>query len=718
MKRNSRTDKKESYFSQNRFFVLKWLLIISLAAFLTFVGYCIAISDEVPSMTELENPKQQLKTVLYSKQNTIIGELYSKNRTHVTFEQLPEHLVETLIAREDARFFEHSGIDILRLVKGTIKSAFYKLTGVGRLEGGSTLSMQTAGNQFVGRDRNIKRKVLEVLTALQLERTYSKKEIIEIYFNTVAFSHNAYGIGEAAKTYFSKPIEEITIDESAILVAMLKGPSIYNPISNPESAIRQRNIVLRQLERYGKISKVEYDTLSSKPIIVKRTENGIKAPYFRNQLDRELQELGKQYGFDPQTDGLKVYSTLDTVIMSAMDSAITNNLPKIQQASLNHSDTQWLRKVYQSDTTYKSPKEADSAFFANHVVQFGFIVIDQTTGEVIGHRGGRDGYYYDHVFQGSRQPGSTVKPFVYAVAIDNGLSPATRRLDVPINIILSDSDSWSPTNWDEKYEGPVTLRHALAQSKNVVTVRLMHEDLGERGPHHVKRLMRDMKITSNINPVLSIVLGVNVVTPIELASAYSAFANRGIWVQTHTISRILDKDNNEIYRAPIRKEEVLNENTAFLITSMLQSGVNAGTSGRIRYHSNVPRRIKVAGKTGTTQNLTDIWAIAYTPRFVACVWFGMDQPKHKINLYSSWAVPVVGDLIRETYEAHTDWKPLDFEVPDGIVELEICDDNDEIELAIPSCTKRTKEYFRKEFAPAVSCRKHDFKHKKQNKTYF
>ena len=718
MKRNTRVGVKESLFSLSRFFLLKWLLIISLALFLTFVGYCFAISDEIPSMSELENPKQQLKTVLYSKQNTIIGEIFSKNRTHVTFEQLPDHLVETLISREDARFFNHSGIDILRLVKGTIKSAIYKLTGFGRLEGGSTLTMQTAGNQFVGRERNVKRKILEVLTALQLERTYSKKEIIEIYFNTVAFSHNAFGIGEAAKTYFSKRVEELTISESAILVAMLKGPSIYNPISYPERAVKQRNIVLKQLERYGKITKIEYDTLSQKPIIVKRSSSEIKAPYFRNQLDRELRELGEQYRFDPQTDGLKVYTTLDTIVMSAMDSAINNNLPKIQKASLDRPETQWLRKVYQSDTTYTSKEEADSAFFAKHIVQYGFIVIDQRTGEVVGHKGGREGYYYDHVFQGKRQPGSTVKPFVYAVAIDNGLSPATRRLDVPITIVQSDSDSWSPVNWDEKYEGPVTLRHALAQSKNVVTVRLLHEDLGERGPHHVKRLMRDMKITSDIRPVLSIVLGVNTVSPIELASAYSAFANRGIWVQTHTITRILDKDNNEVYRAPIRKEEVLNENTAFLVTSMLQTGVNRGTSARIRHRSKVPYNIKVAGKTGTTQSLTDIWAIAYTPRFVACVWFGMDEPKHKINLYSSWAVPVVGDLIRETYEAHTDWKPLDFEMPDGIIELVICDDNDEVELAIPSCTKRIKEYFRKEFAPTVSCKKHDFNRKRQNKTYF
>ncbi|MCB0278424.1 MAG: transglycosylase domain-containing protein [Calditrichaeota bacterium] len=684
------------------------------------IAYCITISDEIPSLVELENTDQSLKTVLYSANNDVIGSIYKENRTNVTYDQLPENLVNALLATEDRAFFDHSGIDLYRMFSAVGKTVIHYLSG-GRLfvrQGGGSITMQAARNVYTGRAGTVKRKLLEMMIALELERTYSKKEIIPIYLNTVFYGHHAYGIAAAAKTYYNKDVSELTIDESATLVGLLQSPSNTNPLTSPESAISRRNLVFRFMLESNFINQMQYDTLKLKPIVTNKAEVRQKAPYFVARIEKELKDLGEKLHFDPYTDGLTVFTTMDTAVQNAMDSAIAVQLPEIEKYSFTHPKTLRLLEHYRSDTIYTSTEQADSAFWAKNLIQYGFITLDHRTGQVLGHIGGRDyyQYYFDHVFQGMRLPGSTIKAFLYAAAIESGLSPAHKILDAPYVLFEDDTSRWTPENDNYSYEGLVTLRYGLRWSKNMVALRLQDE-IG--GPANVRKVMRDMMITAPIKAVPSLPLGTNQIKPIELVSAYGAIANGGVMTTTHTITKILDKNNNLIYEAAIEKKVVMNENTAYILTDMLKSGVNGGTSSRIRFVNKVPYSIEVAGKTGTTDDNIDIWSIAYTPRFTTCIWLGMDDPKHRTNLSSKYAVMVVGEFIRRIYEAKKgEWKPLEFVQPDGVVELEVCGDNDKVQLANVSCPIKLKEKFRKEFAPTENCEIHGFGKKNRKKKDF
>ncbi len=696
--------------------LLFYALTVIFTVFFGLLGYCYTISDEVPSLKLIENPDLGLKTIIYSRNNEPIGEIYQSNRTNVTFDQLPEHLIQALVATEDRNFYEHSGIDVLGFTRAVFKTVINKLSA-GKLfvqQGGGTITMQTARLLYTGRAGTIKRKLLEMMIALQLERTYSKREVLEIFFNTMFYGHRSYGIVTAAKTYFNKSVEELTADESAILVGLLQRPSQTNPITSAEDSFVRRNMVLNFMAIQGYLDIATRDSLKAKPVTVVRGETKRVAAYFRERLNYELTELGKVYGFNPETDGLQVYTTLDTTVQMAMDSAIYGRLPDIQTQSFNSSKTQELRNRYLNDSTYVSKAQADSAFKANHVVQYGFITIDHKRGEVLGHLGGLPGYYYDHVFNGRRQPGSLIKPFVYATAIDNGYTAATKVLDAPY-VIIEDSVRWHPENWDGMTRGLVTLRYGLTHSINLAVLNL--QDL-IGGPRPVRELMLKMGFTTTIKAVPSLPLGVNVVRPIELVAAYGAFANRGTLVENHTIQRILDKHGNVIYTAQPKRKEVLNEKTAYIIQNMMESVVNNGSAARIRSVSNVPYSIHVAGKTGTTNDHTDIWTAAYTPRFTTVIWLGLDNPKHKINLWSTASVPIVGDFIKRVYDANPNWEHQEFPRPEGIEEREICAENDSLFLANPECPSKYTEIFRVEFAPTEQCKLHTSQNKRTKRNYF
>lgn len=701
-----RRERQSTPKSRSRPILLNRLLIVlTTGTFLVLSGLVLfawSISDEIPELRKIENPDLGLKTIIYSRNNVNVGEIYKENRTNVTYDQLPEHLIHALTATEDRRFFEHSGVDILGFTRAVIKTGMNKVFGIGVQQGGGTISMQTARLLYTGRAGTIKRKLLEMMIAWKLERTYSKQEILEIFFNTMFYGHRSYGLTTAARTYFNKPVNELTIEESAILVGLLQRPSATNPISDPNLSKRRRDMVLYFMYETGHLSRAEKDSLQALPIVLDQFERKTVAPHFRNRLNKELTQLGEELGFSPETDGLQVFTTLDTTVQFAMDSAIRKYIDEIQASSLAKIKTRELRERYLNDSTYVSEEQADSAFQANHLVQYGFITIDHAKGEVLGHIGGRPGSYYDHVFQGVRQPGSLIKPFVYATAIDNGLSPAHKVLDAPYTIV-EDTVIWSPKNWDNKTRGLVSMRTALQHSINLAVLHLQDE-VG--GASAVRSLMRTMGFTTPIKPVPSLPLGVNVVRPIEYVAAFGAFANRGTLVENHTIQKILDKNGNIIFQAAPRRKEVLNEQTAFILTTMLESVVNGGSAGRIRYQSKVPYTIKVASKTGTTNDFTDIWCAAYTPRFTTVVWFGLDNPKHKINLWSSSAVPVIGESIRLIYEANPNWDKREFVMPDGVEKVEICGENNGVFLTNTECPTKIQEYFRSTLKPTEHCKLH------------
>ena len=691
------------FIKNNAYPIFKWLMVSFLSFTLIFILYAWYISSEIPSLKDLEETDSSLRTEIYSKNNHLIGSIFKQDRKNVPYDQLPKHLVDALVMTEDVRFYDHSGVDLMGWMRAIPNTAMYYVSGgnIGMRSGASTISMQVAGNLWTTRVRTIKRKVLEMMTAFKLERTYSKKEIIEIYFNTVFYGHNAYGIESAARRYFGKEVNQLDTLEAAALVGAVKGPSYMNPRRTKRSKER-RNIVLSQMVKYGGLSQTAYDSLKvlETKVIPKVGSSNSVARYFNDRIEKELNKLGRELGFDPKTDGLRVFTTLDTGFQNAVDSVLLLNDSTLQSKSLTHPESIKLKQRYRRDTTYVSIEKADSAFFSNHVVQHGFIAIDHKNGEVLAHNGGKGGqYFYDHVFQGERQPGSTTKPFVYAAALEIGLTPADKLWDGPYSAFTGESDSsrYSPDNWDNKFlDKDVTLRYGISRSLNTIAVRV--QDYLE-GPKPVIAKMREMGIKVKIPAVQSLPLGPFEISPFEMVSAYTGFANNGVKVEAHTIREIQDKHGNSIYTASYVPEEVLNKNTAFIITDMLRSSVDydyvvkrfpgmaAPTSGRIRFMSNVSKKIPVAAKTGTTNKYRDAWIIAYTPRFTAGLWVGIDLPekdgkhrrfRHHVNLYSSSIVNIMGDFIKRVYDAHPEWEDEQFDIPDGVEQLSVCESNPKV----------------------------------------
>jgi penicillin-binding protein 1A len=695
--------------------------ILTFVLLITSVGF--GLFGELPSFRDLENPKSNLATEVISSDGNILGTYFIQNRSNAKYKDLSPNLVNALIATEDVRFYKHSGVDL----KGTFAIIFY--SAIGKKRGSSTITQQLAKNLFPRKKQNIFNigiiKLKEWLTAIKIERNYTKEEIITMYFNTVDFGSNSYGIKAAAKTYFGKTPIKLTIDESALLVGILKGTTVFSPIKNPERAIKRRNVVLEQMEKYGFISEAQLTENTSKELNLQfqsPDHNQGTATYFREYVRQEVtawcKENKKTDGetYDIYRDGLKIYTTIDSRMQAYAEAAVKEHLTYLQAEFYKHwkGKTPWgentdiiltsmrrsdryqqlkdegiseseIKKIFDTpikmtlfswagdiDTTL-SP--IDSIKYYKWYLRSSFMSMDPHNGAIKAWVGGPNYEYfkYDQVKMGKRQVGSTFKPFVYTVAMDNGWSPCYEAPNLPI--VFEDFDNWSPKNSDGKQGGMMTLRNGLANSVNLITAFMMKQV----GPQAVVNVAKKMGITSDIPAYPSICLGTADVSLYEMVGAYATYANKGVWTEPVYISRIEDKNGNVLYEKIPRKVDALSEQTAYLMLYMLRGVVDKGTGLRLRgprYRFTNP----IAGKTGTTQENSDGWFIGITPDLVSGVWTGAeDRSVHfrstNLGEGANTALPIWALYMKKVYaDATLKISKGDFTPPAGGLDVEIdCD---------------------------------------------
>jgi penicillin-binding protein 1A len=643
-------------------------------------------SRDLPSMERLEMIEPALKTRILARDSTVIKELYEQNRIYIPIEEIPVRMQRTFLAVEDRRFYQHSGIDIQRL----FVSLWRDLIHWNRAQGASTITQQISTDLFLNKkEQTFTRKIREALLAFKIERTYSKDQILEMYLNQIYFGEGTYGIEAASRKFFGKSVRDIGLNQMALLAGLPKNPGGYNPFTNPDRAAKRVNLVLGAMAEFHVITEAQRDSLRDCPLdLVKRVSADQDfAGYFTEYIRQILEE--KFGARSIYRDGYTVYTTLD---------------PKLQRAaetSLERYDTQ-LETAYSFKLTrakYEAAVAAGEQISPDYV-QSALVAIDPRTGHILAMVGGRNfrETQYNRAIQAPRQPGSAFKPFVYIAALENGYNPSDILIDTPLVIELPNGDVWKPRNYDRKFHGAVSLREALSRSINVPSIKLLQTI----GPPSVIAVAKRMGIKSRLQNVLSLALGTNEVTLLDITSAYGVLAAEGMRAEPMAILRIEDRNGNTVEEYREYHEEVLQPDIAYMITDMLTSVIDevGGTGTNVRkYGLNIP----VAGKTGTTDEYTDGWFVGYSPELVVGVWTGYDERKTMGDAMTGARVslPIWIETMKAAYP---DNRGPDFNRPPNIIDELICQDSGL--LSTPYCPRVVREIFIEGNEPTRQCDLH------------
>ena len=694
--------------------------------FAFIAGFVIYLFIGLPPIEKLENPQTAVATLVKSRDGVVLDKYYTENRTSVPIEEISPHVVDALIATEDHRFYNHWGIDMIR----TLAIPYHLMTGT--VQGGSTITQQLARNlyrQEIGLEFSVTRKLREMITAIQIEQSYTKREIIEMYLNTVEFPNSAFGIEAAAQTHYNKTAKDLTISEAATMVGSLNAITRYNPRLNPENAKRRRNTVLYLMKERGLIDAGFHAKLQANPITLNYqppSQSGRESRYFGEFIRKKVQPWAEENGYDLDTDGLTIYTTIDSRLQKYAEQAVQTKLDTMQimfQNEWTSPGGEYMNEYWEKFPTYfrdyvretdryknafskyNTDQEsvvfdtlfADSAFVdsvkrARTRLEASFVAVDPNNGNVLAWVGGSDygNVQYDHVYQSRRQTGSTFKPIVYTVAIDNGYKPYHKFSKFPTKFYDRSGKVWDPKD-PTVAPGPemVPLSQALARSLNNVTVRMLPEIAGAPGTtkleeldpaaRKIKQMASNLGIDmSNTRAYPSIALGTAQASLLEMVSAYTTFANQGVHIDPVGLVRIEDKEGNIIKEYnPEYTGEVISPETAYMMVDMLRGVIRGGedyygTGVRLRNSYNV--RQDVAGKTGTTQNSADNWFIAMMPHIVMGAWVGGEDRRIRFP-QDTWlgegahaALPIVGEFItRTTNDPEAPWSYDGFEAPPGFV---------------------------------------------------
>ena len=698
--------------------------LVSFLFILIILIWVIVVSKDLPSLDELQkfNPEEISK--IYSADGRLLKELHlGSPRDVVKISKIPKYIRSALLVMEDRQFFDHSGVAIESIFRAVVVN----VVSQSKRQGASTITQQLARNMYntIGFKKTFSRKLKELITALHIEKVYTKSEIMELYLNSVYFGHRRYGIQSASKYYFGKDVSKLNLNESAILIGLLPAPARYSPKNHPDRAINRRNLVLHVMREHNYINDREYALAKESKIIISPTmDNYGTAPYFTKHVIKELEKIDDALDINYFTDGLIIHTTLDSRVQDVLESSfdvtmehnqkvlddelITNNFKLKSAISFSELDIDSVTSMIKNKLTI--PREMRKEF----LVQGSAVVLDPINGHILGMIGGRNENEYKDDFNratmSERQPGSVFKPLIYLTALEKGYKPTTELLNQPLIVPIDDTTSWNPQNHDGSTGLMTTLREGMKKSLNLISVRIVQELIS---PSDIVNNAKKFGITSSIRPVDAIALGVSEVKLLEITSAYSTIANNGILTTPISITRIEDR-NGELIKNffPVSKE-IKNENLIYLLRDMMKTVVDKGTGASLRwkYNFNSP----AAGKTGTTNSKADAWFVGFTPQLAIGVWVGMDNPAislGKKQYGSSAALPIFARAIKgiynigeftyldETIELNSklDWNP-----PDGIVRKQICSDS--YQLATDTCPISSEIYMEK-YVPEYYCNKH------------
>jgi len=644
----AKTNFKKNNNSKKKWYIWGTIIFVFLAlAIYTYSG--------VPSLDELENPKPPLASRVFSADGELIGQFFIENRIAADLDSLPPYVIKALVATEDRNFYDHWGVDLPRFFKAMVKNLF----SLSLREGASTITQQLAKNLYSlkeGRENPLDkavRKVREWISAIQIERTFTKNEIAELYLNVSYFGRSAYGIESAAKVYFNKRAKDLTLPEAALFVALLKSSVNYDPVNRYETALQRRNQVMLNMVYVDMLTEEEYNRLKQQPIQLaseRLSHVRSEAPHFLEYIRQQMTTLADKYGYDLYRDGLNIYTTLDLRMQRIANRSAKKHIAEYQ--TLFDKNWKWdsnkslladlLDKAIKNDARYKTVNSSDTKAkvynrlkydidFVDSVkkvaqtVEVGFVVLDPKTGFIKTLVGGKNqdfGRGLNHVTGIRRQPGSSFKPFVYATAIENGYTPASTVLNQQFNY-----NGWSPSNAGNGYSGYETLRWGLANSVNVIAGRLTISDMAP--PYQVVKFAQRMGIKSHMDAYPSIALGTVEVTPLEMVSAMGTFVNGGVHVDPISIIKIEDRNGVVLDEFVPESVQAISPQTSSIIVDMMTDVINYGTGAGVRRYFQYP----AAGKTGTTQKFSDAWFVGVTPTMVAGAWVGFDD--HRVK-FTNW----------------------------------------------------------------------------------
>lgn len=674
----------------------------AIGLFVLFLGWLAWLYIfELPSFAQLREFKPQLVTRLYDRTGEPFHEYYIQRRILVPYSKIPPPLLDALISTEDRNFFSHWGFDL----RGFSRALAVNVMKGSMQQGGSTVTQQLARMLFLNRAHTLERKIKEVLTAIKIERAYSKTEILEIYLNQYYFGNGAYGIQAASQGYFGKDATDINIEEAALLAGLLQAPSRLNPARHPDRAFRRRNIVLAMMVDAGNLDPALSDSLKRLPLRIQPATDDVGDGLYFSEMVRQY--LYQEYGEDAlYSSGLQVYTTLDLKAQRIAEKVIDESMTHLQSWFEANHDITDSNVTYLDSVTIDS---VDGEAIRDTVrlykqLQIAFVAIDNATGDILALVGGRDfkTSKFNRATQAMRQAGSAFKPIIYTAAMDNGFKPTDIFYDSPIVLTLGGKE-WRPHNWDNKFNGPMTLRKGLADSRNLIAIKLMGADRTDHAitPEQAIFYARSMGITTPLAPYPSLAIGAGDVIPLELTAAYTVYPNGGILVKPRYLTKITDRHGSVLEQtAPVR-EEVLSAQTAYIMTSMLQSVVDEGSGGSARWKYGF--RWPAGGKTGTTDAAVDTWFVGFTPYITCGVWIGFDDKTSTGDKRSGStnALPVWARFMKQYHEG---LPYRDFEPPPGIVFTSVCLESGE--LSSEHCTKTDLEVFREEEEPAVACHLH------------
>ncbi|MFH1859394.1 MAG: penicillin-binding protein 1A, partial [bacterium] len=665
-------------------FLTKLIILSGLFAFLAFIGATTGIimgfSSSMPDMgpiLETEGMEYwELPTKVFSQNDELICVFSVGRREIIELHEVPKNLLNAVIATEDADFSKHRGIN----PKGILRAFLVNLTSRKIAQGGSTITQQLVKNLFLTQERTYRRKIQEIILALIVEKKLTKDEILERYLNKIYLGHGNYGVESAALFYFDKHVKDLSLAQCAMIAGLPGSPSHFSPISHPDAATERQALVLKRMKKEGFITQEQMAAAKeefrgqllamSKKAFAKACTTINVSPYFTEYIRRTL---SKEYGDNAiYKGGLKVYTTMDIDMQKAAENVLSMALDDLNKRRSNKTSR----------------------------IEGALVAIEPSTGYIKAMVGGSGFSKYNQVnrvIQAHRQPGSSFKPFIYTTAIDSGFTPCSLLEDSPVKYIGTDGKEWEPQNYENKFQGIVTLRESLEKSINVASIRLLEKVT----PRKVASYAHRMGIKSYISPDLSIALGTSEVTPLEIAAAYIPFANQGIRTEPITIKCIKDKKDVTVKESMPQEERVISPQTAYIMTSLMKGVVERGTA-----RESIGGRLgrEVAGKTGTTNEYVDAWFIGYTPQLVVCVWIGYD--KGQISLGHGMAGGVVAAPIWRDFMSRIIHKmPLaSFPKPEGIITA--CIDTSTGLLATQNCPCMRNEHFIKGTEPTKYCTTH------------